>query len=204
VSKDSTPNSPPTESTAAATWTSRWVSTPPVTGRVASTMGICHPFLCKWVQGLARTSREGDRDERAVAAASSIALRNGACLVEAGEGSEPHQHSGGSGFLAPTSLTGQSVTGRSAYQHRQGRASEASSDDRGGAEPDRRTDAGVLGQLMSMTRGQQRSSLTLRGSERDDLQIKSESKFPAPDVFVWTHGDVLRCCTCVSLTPFER
>ena len=31
---------------------------------------------------MARTSREGDRDEQAVGAASSITLRNGACLVQ--------------------------------------------------------------------------------------------------------------------------
>ena len=100
--------------------------------------------------------------------------------------------------------TGLYVTGRAPTNTDKGGASDARSNDRGGAEPDRRTDAGVLGQLMPMMRGQQGSSLTLRGSERADLQIKSESKFPAPDVFVWTHGDVLRCGTGVSLTPFER
>jgi hypothetical protein len=41
-------------------------------------------------------------------------------------------------------------------------------------------------------------------SETRDLQIKAESKLPAPDVLVWGHGDVLRGGTCVSLTPLER
>lgn len=40
--------------------------------------------------------------------------------------------------------------------------------------------------------------------EEEDLQIKSEPEFPAPDVFVWSHRDVLRGGPCVSLTPFER
>src|SRR5918994_482744 len=59
-------------------------------------MDICHPFLCNWVQGVARTSREGDRDEQAVGAAGSITLRNGACLVGAGDRSQTHQQPGGS------------------------------------------------------------------------------------------------------------
>jgi hypothetical protein len=36
-------------------------------GRVTSTMAICHPFSRSNGQGVARTSREGDRDERAAA-----------------------------------------------------------------------------------------------------------------------------------------
>src|SRR5215207_10728510 len=72
-------------------------------------MDICHPFLCNWVQGVARTSREGDRDEQAVGAASSTTLRNGACLVGAGERSHPHPQPGGPWLLALGSLTGQSV-----------------------------------------------------------------------------------------------
>ena len=50
VGNDSTPSRPPMLSSAAATWTSRWVSTPPVTGRVASTMVIAIPFF-KWLRG---------------------------------------------------------------------------------------------------------------------------------------------------------
>jgi hypothetical protein len=40
VGNDSTPSSPPTDSIAAATCTSRWVSTPPVIGRVVSTTAM--------------------------------------------------------------------------------------------------------------------------------------------------------------------
>ena len=110
VGNDSTPSRPPTGSTAAATWTSRWVSTPPTIGRVTSTMDICHPFLCNWVQGVARTSREGDRDELAVGAAGPLTLRYGACLIGAGDRSHTHQQPGGSHTCWPSpSLTGQSA-----------------------------------------------------------------------------------------------
>ena len=61
---DATPNTPPFPSIAAATCTSACVSTPPVTRRVVSTMVIAIPSAST-VQGVARTSREGDRDERA-------------------------------------------------------------------------------------------------------------------------------------------
>ena len=80
VANDSTPNTPPFASTAAATCTSACVSTPPVTGRVVSTMVIAIPSAST-VQGVARTSREGDRDEHAALTASSITLRNGACPI---------------------------------------------------------------------------------------------------------------------------
>ena len=66
VANDSTPNTPPFASTAAATCTSRCVSTPPVTGRALSTMVIAIPSVSNG-QGVARTSREGDRDEHAAA-----------------------------------------------------------------------------------------------------------------------------------------
>src|SRR6266536_3780752 len=66
VANDSTPNTPPFASTAAATCTPRCVSTPPVIGRVLSTMVIAIPSLSNG-QGVARTSREGDRDEPAAA-----------------------------------------------------------------------------------------------------------------------------------------
>jgi len=46
-----TSSSPPTGSSAAATFRSRWVSTPPVTGRAASTMVIGHPFRLRGVKG---------------------------------------------------------------------------------------------------------------------------------------------------------
>ena len=46
VRNDSTPNSPPIGSNTAATFTSRWVSTPPVTARV-STMVIAIPSLSR-------------------------------------------------------------------------------------------------------------------------------------------------------------
>jgi len=42
---DAVPNSLPTSSSTAATWTSRCVSTPPVTWRVASTMVMSSLFL---------------------------------------------------------------------------------------------------------------------------------------------------------------
>src|SRR5947208_1294282 len=57
---------PPFASTAAATCTSACVSTPPVTERVVSTMVIAIPSAST-VQGVARTSREGDRAEHAAA-----------------------------------------------------------------------------------------------------------------------------------------
>ena len=77
---DSTPNTPPLASSAAATCTSKWVSTPPVIGRVLSTMVIAIPSVSNG-QGVARTSREGDRDEPLLSTASSITLRNGACRL---------------------------------------------------------------------------------------------------------------------------
>ena len=44
--------------------------------------GHRHPFcLVQTVQGVARTSREGDRDEHAASTANSITLRNGACPI---------------------------------------------------------------------------------------------------------------------------
>jgi hypothetical protein len=79
---DSTPTTPPLASSAAATWLSRCVSTPPVTGRVLSTMATAIPSSLM-VQGVARTSREGDRVEPAVGPAGSVTLQNGACLVPA-------------------------------------------------------------------------------------------------------------------------
>jgi hypothetical protein len=77
----------------------------PTIGPVTSTMDICHPFLCNWVQGVARTSREGDRDEQAVGAASSITLPNGACLVGAGDRSHTHQQPGGSHTCWPSPVS---------------------------------------------------------------------------------------------------
>ena len=69
--------------------------------------GHQHPFLCNWVQGVARTSREGDRDEPAVGPAGSITLRNGACLVGAGDRSHtPPAARWIPDHLAPASLTG--------------------------------------------------------------------------------------------------
>jgi hypothetical protein len=50
VANDSMPNTPPLASSAAATWVSRCVSTPPVIGRV-STMVIAIPSLFKVVRG---------------------------------------------------------------------------------------------------------------------------------------------------------
>ena len=51
VGNDSTPSTPPLASRAAATWTSRWVSTPPVMGRVVSTMAMAIPSLVNWSRG---------------------------------------------------------------------------------------------------------------------------------------------------------
>jgi hypothetical protein len=82
-------------STAAATWTSGWVPTPPTIECLTSTMDICHPCLCNWAEGVARTSREGDRDEQAVSPASPITLPDGACLVGAGDRSHAHTQPGG-------------------------------------------------------------------------------------------------------------
>ena len=78
VGNDQTPSRPPLASSAAATCTSRWVSTPPVIGRV-STMVIAIPSQFNLVKGWhARPGKETvtiglrltDR---------SITLRNGAC-----------------------------------------------------------------------------------------------------------------------------
>jgi hypothetical protein len=54
---------------------------------------------------VARTSREGDRDEQAVGAAGSITLRNGACLVRAGDRSHTHQQPGGSHTCWPSPVS---------------------------------------------------------------------------------------------------
>ena len=51
VANDATPNTPPFPSTAAATCTSACVSTPPVTGRVVSTMVIAIPSLLNGSRG---------------------------------------------------------------------------------------------------------------------------------------------------------
>src|SRR5436190_10583804 len=112
VANDSTPNTPPLPSTAAATCTSACVSTPPVTRRVLSTMVIAIPSLSNG-QGVARTSREGDRDDQPVRAGRSITLRNGACPIpnpRAHAQAQPertrhHQHDGGP-QTSPPILTG--------------------------------------------------------------------------------------------------
>ena len=81
----------------------------PTIGRATSTMAICHPFSRSTGQGVARTSREGDRDEPAAAAASSITLRNGACLVtEAGNVATTTTNMVDPPRLALSILTGQS------------------------------------------------------------------------------------------------
>ena len=52
VGNDSTPSTPPVPSRTAATWVSRCVSTPPVTGHVTSTMAISPSLLSlKWSRG---------------------------------------------------------------------------------------------------------------------------------------------------------
>ena len=58
ATKLSVPSTPPTWSTAAATWSSPWVSTPPVTGRAASMVVMAIPSS-PYGQGVARPSREG-------------------------------------------------------------------------------------------------------------------------------------------------
>ena len=78
------------------------------------------PSLPVQGRGVARTSREGDRDEKAVSAATSITLRNGACLVtepcsKHGAGERSHhlrQQRWTHESLAPGIITGQSVSVR--------------------------------------------------------------------------------------------
>ena len=82
------PSTPPFVSTAAATCTSACVSTPPVTGRVVSTMVIAIPSLSNG-QGVARTSREGDRDEQ-LRQQRLDTLRNGACPSRARSPADMH------------------------------------------------------------------------------------------------------------------
>ena len=66
VGNDSTPNRPPMPSSAAATLRSRWVSTPPVTGREVSTIVTAIPaFHCAVRGGTAALERPVDRPVRA-------------------------------------------------------------------------------------------------------------------------------------------
>ena len=66
VSNASTPSNPPTESRTAATWASRWVSTPPVTPALnSSTMTIA--ILPLHLVGMARTCSLVQHDETTVA-----------------------------------------------------------------------------------------------------------------------------------------
>src|SRR5262249_41964823 len=82
VGKDCTTNTAPLRSTADATCTSRCVSTPPTIGREVSTMVIAIPSLVEQVKGWHARPGKETVDEQAVGAASSITLRNGACLVQ--------------------------------------------------------------------------------------------------------------------------
>ena len=90
VGNDSTPSTPPLASSAAATWTSKWVSTPPVIGRVLRWSSPS--LLCSSGQGVARTSREGDRDDRTALTDRTITLRNGACPYPPTVPTDRHHH----------------------------------------------------------------------------------------------------------------
>ena len=64
--------------------------------------GHRHPFSVQLGQGVARTSREGDRDDRTALTDRSITLRNGACPYPTHGPADRHLHI----LDVPTSQTG--------------------------------------------------------------------------------------------------
>jgi hypothetical protein len=54
--------------------------------------GHRHPFFSSRGQGVARTSREGDRDDRTASTVRSITLRNGACPYLGNGPADRHLH----------------------------------------------------------------------------------------------------------------
>ena len=86
VGNSPTPSRPPSGSRAAATFRSKWVSTPPVTGRVGIYDRHCHPFS-RFAQGVARAAPGVRRRcDRPVGAGRSAAPKSGSCHWTPGPG----------------------------------------------------------------------------------------------------------------------